>query len=370
MKLLTFALCSVLLFGSNLYIGNIDDTNTAVSEEADGDIGFNQLGYGQSDDYEGIDPFPFDEKIDFLVEQKVAEIAENKTAELIDKYRIIACSTGDLNGDSLSDLAVVAEQLSSGQLGSRKLYVLLQKKDGSYYVDCSNERLIFGRMEGGVFGEPFESITIRNLELLINHFGGSGSRWGCEDTFKYIDNELCLTKSVEEIHYNGNATERMVLKCIYDYTGGCVEISEANIALYLSSFPITAHKFTEIDIEEMKQYNYEKIAALPTYQSSNDRVDEKKIHIPKISTNEALDIVKEKYYPDLKKEYFDWTEETKKNYSNLVSYEVPDYYYKNGDAILYLNDCNNAFNSDDIYYRGLDEFESYTINSSTGEIIQ
>ena len=48
-----------------------------------------------------------------------------------------------------------------------------------------------------------------------------------------------------------------------------------------------------------------------------------------------LDKTREKYYPGMERVDIPWTEETRTNYSDVVGYSVPGYYYTDGKAVLY-----------------------------------
>lgn len=102
---------------------------------------------------------------------------------------------GDLNGDGIEDIAVTGctgqEKDESGSItdwGQRAVYVFLGSKDGDYTlikkIDTRNPD------EGGIYGDPYEGITISGNHLLISNYGGSNFRWEEKDIFEYKDQDL------------------------------------------------------------------------------------------------------------------------------------------------------------------------------------
>ncbi|MDD2476634.1 MAG: hypothetical protein PHI32_12070 [Dysgonamonadaceae bacterium] len=88
-----------------------------------------------------------------------------------------------------------------------------------------------------------------------------------------------------------------------------------------------------------------------------------------ISTNKALDLVKNHLNLNMEKVNISWTTETKAKYSSLVFYTVPDYYYQSSNQKLYYWKYDNEKNvhtiilSDD---KGNPTF--YDVDDGTGNV--
>ncbi|MDD2476635.1 MAG: hypothetical protein PHI32_12075 [Dysgonamonadaceae bacterium] len=112
-----------------------------------------------------------------LLENKANDIIKNPKLPLISGYSLISVATGCLNADNRSDLALVVEHTPGDVLGTRTLYVLLQNSDGTYKVSLKNSNVISGNEEGGVWGDPFKDIVIKDGILNVDEYGGSNFRW-------------------------------------------------------------------------------------------------------------------------------------------------------------------------------------------------
>lgn len=126
----------------------------------------------------------------------------NKTVQNIDKnlltfipkeYSAIALKKGDLNLDKFDDCILVlsksTEETTSnyneGKPDKRPLLLLLGQNDGSYKLGYKNENATYCIDCGGVFGDPFIGITIKNGYFSIEHGISGGHHWEEIFTFKF-----------------------------------------------------------------------------------------------------------------------------------------------------------------------------------------
>ena len=104
-------------------------------------------------------------------------------------YKILDTLSGDLNLDGRKDLLlilkVIAEDTMSFTEAQRPLLILIQNAGGSYYQAGRNNQVVLCKGCGGVFGDPYASITIKSGYFSIEHYGGSNWRWTDIATFHY-----------------------------------------------------------------------------------------------------------------------------------------------------------------------------------------
>lgn len=296
--------------------------------------------------------------------------------EIIDNYIIIGEAKGDLNNDKKDDFAVVVQQENTYKLWGdelRQIYIFEQNENGTYKLSHINKNLILNSNEGGPFGDPFGGISIENNLLYSKDIGGSSERWSNEYYFGYDNNEFILKKYISDgfSTYNGNGEA-----FIYDFENfSCTQ------EIYGENIPNGSKIIFQTPIKESRIY-------FDKFKYDDLRSDELYIYTPAfrdykfydtysdltISAEQALDIVKNSYYNNMEKFYITWTEETKKNYSEALGYEPPDYYYTDeNEAVLYYyfidteeeikhaifyNDKNNHRNS-----------KLYYVSDSSGEIL-
>lgn len=143
---------------------------------------------------------------------------------------------GDLNKDGVKDAALVIEasNLISEKRGCgvhiyeeknkpRTLLILFGSKDGEYTLAARNDDIILRSSEGGVWGDPFEGLTIERGTLVINHYGGSNWRWRKVHRFRYDNKKWMLIGQTETTHWTVNAS---VLEHDYNLLTGKIKISK------------------------------------------------------------------------------------------------------------------------------------------------
>lgn len=98
-------------------------------------------------------------------------------------------ATGDLNKDSLSDVALIIENSIADADGEkqRALIVLFKnnKKDNTYLQVCRADDVVLGSESGGMLGDPFSLMEIKKNILRIDFFGGSSTKWTTTHRYRY-----------------------------------------------------------------------------------------------------------------------------------------------------------------------------------------
>jgi hypothetical protein len=98
---------------------------------------------------------------------------------------------GDLNRDGRSDLAIAIrtgdeeKRFAVQKLMRRRLIVFFRQPDGSLRHVFTNATAVLGRDEGGVMGDPFQSLGIVHGALVLEHMGGSRESWEYVHRYRY-----------------------------------------------------------------------------------------------------------------------------------------------------------------------------------------
>jgi len=275
-----------------------------------------------------------------LLLQKMPEI--NDAAPELSEYvylsetaRVILAAEGDIDGDENDDVAVVVE-FAEENLGfnDRNIYVLCGDAEGNYEVAFKNENLILGRNEGGTFGNPLEGISMENGILTIKHYGGSSLKWAYTMDFSHNGEKLAL--SGMKVRYHSIFTV-CGEETTFDFTNNTLERyslsndESKNLPLFSGKLSDKVYAFDDITFERIVKLN--DIPHLPHLENYQfDRFD-KPLDL-KMSASEVLDMVMQENYPEFRKVNIPWTQENRENYSALLFYEVPDYYYEGPSGIL------------------------------------
>lgn len=102
-------------------------------------------------------------------------------------YSILDSASGNLNNDSYKDLVLILKYKyeSTGGDTTRPLLLLAGTKENRYFLMAKNDSVVLCKECGGIFGDPYQGITIKKGFFSIEHYGGSSWRWTRIITFKY-----------------------------------------------------------------------------------------------------------------------------------------------------------------------------------------
>lgn len=108
-------------------------------------------------------------------------------------YDTLATASGDLNKDGQPDLAIILRHQQETaeadtmpdpeQLPARILVILHRENNGYTRAACSGKAVLC-QYCGGVFGDPFQGLSIEKGVLVLSHYGGSNWRWGYIHKFR------------------------------------------------------------------------------------------------------------------------------------------------------------------------------------------
>jgi hypothetical protein len=149
---------------------------------------------------------------------RVPEMAESPAAFVPNGWRLEqeTLKEADLDGDGKADAAFV---ISNGGLNTdaneptvvkHVLVLTLRGADGKLHRSLVNDGAVLDGDEGGVFGDPFQALSIERGAVVINHYGGSRDRWSFTHRYRFhegqwmlIGLELGSTDSLDpENHYD------------------------------------------------------------------------------------------------------------------------------------------------------------------------
>jgi hypothetical protein len=93
---------------------------------------------------------------------------------------------GDLDGDGIDEKVEVFDTTDTTALGTIRIIRISKKVGIAWHVLEQSEHAIYRSQEGGMVGEPLKSIEIKDQQLVIEHHGGSGWKWGGIDKYVYM----------------------------------------------------------------------------------------------------------------------------------------------------------------------------------------
>ena len=288
---------------------------------------------------------------------------------------------GDLDGDNKQDFAVVLEyelgyeyflddEFGLPQEGLRPIYVYTYAEDDGYQCRYEHPNLISAAGFGGMMWDSYAGIEIKERTLRVSDYGGSSDRWG-DDVFFEIKGEALVLK--EFIVYEGSTLNGNGMQSIWNYEGGTFETYANSLLINRGSFEAETVPFQEADMRGFQ--GIKTIAELPYlsyYAGYAGLLDDIQKNSARHTAEEALDIVKEKNYPDMHRVDIVCEEEIFDNYETLLGYAPPRYYYEDdaGNHLIYRGQDITAGHAHEIRYYGPDyTYCSYKLSDETGEIV-
>jgi hypothetical protein len=104
---------------------------------------------------------------------------------IIAGYKILDQKEGDLNADGIAEKVIVFNTNDSTEFGTVR-EIQIYKKSGNKWILLAGSKNAVGKSEeGGMMGDPFESIEIKNGVLVINQSGGSSWKWFKADKYRF-----------------------------------------------------------------------------------------------------------------------------------------------------------------------------------------
>ena len=102
-------------------------------------------------------------------------------------YTVLDSAFGNLNKDAYPDLLLIlrnhTEKMNPDT--TRPVILLAGSANGTFKLLGRGDHVVFCANCGGVFGDPYQGITIKNGFFSIEHYGGSSWRWTRIITFRY-----------------------------------------------------------------------------------------------------------------------------------------------------------------------------------------
>ncbi len=136
--------------------------------------------------------------------EELTEAQKDEFKSFIPKgFSLLSSSKGNLNLDALEDAIIVIKADNEKETSDvvdrptkRPLLILIGKGKNEFELVKRNENAVYCVDCGGVFGDPFEGVTIKNGYFSVEHYGGSSWRWTRIITFKYskAENDWFLHK--------------------------------------------------------------------------------------------------------------------------------------------------------------------------------
>jgi hypothetical protein len=105
---------------------------------------------------------------------------------------IMDTMTGDLNRDAFTDLLIVLQRENESESDSdfvRPILIFTGNTGGGLDFRERNDSVTLCYRCGGVYGDPYDGLAIKNGYFSVQHYGGSSWRWTKIITFRYNESQ-------------------------------------------------------------------------------------------------------------------------------------------------------------------------------------
>ncbi len=119
-------------------------------------------------------------------EQQPTVVNKNNIEDFVPEgYVLHKKFEGMLNEDDKKDAILVVTQKEMDNSADRPIILLISNETGNYEQVARNDKAVLCAGCGGMLGDPFQQVVIKDGYFTIEHFGGSADRWARYSTFKY-----------------------------------------------------------------------------------------------------------------------------------------------------------------------------------------
>lgn len=111
----------------------------------------------------------------------------------------IAEAFGDLDSDGVDEkVTVLSEGQDASGFGRKRVLYVYKQTNNKWEVWCKSTQAILSDESGGMMGDPFISVTIKQGCIETQHYGGSRVRWGYKHRYRFQNGKCELTNVTSE----------------------------------------------------------------------------------------------------------------------------------------------------------------------------
>jgi hypothetical protein len=100
-------------------------------------------------------------------------------------FKVLDQKDGDLTKDGIAEKVIVFDTNDSAESGTVRVIHIYKKAGNKWTLLVSSKSAVGESESGGMMGDPFESIEIKDNILFINQSGGSSWKWFKTDKYRF-----------------------------------------------------------------------------------------------------------------------------------------------------------------------------------------
>ena len=107
-------------------------------------------------------------------------------------YKELKRVEGDLNKDGNKELVIAYDTGVEGDFGTEREICVYKKSGDKWNLWHKVSGIILPSQHGGIMGDPFMDIYIKNGCIVVQNSGGSADKWDYVHTYRYQNNNWYL----------------------------------------------------------------------------------------------------------------------------------------------------------------------------------
>jgi len=101
-------------------------------------------------------------------------------------------TSGDLDKDNVEEKVIVYNTNAKSDMGSLREIHILKNDNGQWKLWHKSKGAVLPSEHGGLSGDPFRKIDIKNSTLVIDQSGGSRDKWNFKHIYRFQNNKWKL----------------------------------------------------------------------------------------------------------------------------------------------------------------------------------
>jgi hypothetical protein len=121
-------------------------------------------------------------------------LALSQRIPLPKNYTVVDTVSGDLDKDNIKELVVAYNTKTATEEYENlpRELVIYKLQEGNWTVWKKSQQALLGSQDGGMMGDPYAGMEIKNNVLQVSHYGGSSWKWGYTDKYRYQKGDFYL----------------------------------------------------------------------------------------------------------------------------------------------------------------------------------
>lgn len=128
-----------------------------------------------------------------MIDEELADTSHDKIEDFTPKYwKLKDEAYGNLDADPDDEAIAVWETPIDGDWGAEQVLGIFKKENGKWKLWHQNKTVVMSTQSGGMMGNPFDGISIKNKSVVIEHFGGSRQKWNYTHRYRFQNDDWYL----------------------------------------------------------------------------------------------------------------------------------------------------------------------------------